>query len=76
MKRRPIVIVGRTREQFAEHERAKRLIGDLILAAKAACPYVPDTVAAPNGGTLPVGLDLKRAVDGCQAFLAETGEAY
>jgi hypothetical protein len=63
-------------EQIARHEEAKRLIGDLILAAKAACPYVPDRVAAPNGGTLPVGLDLARAVENVQAFLAETGEEY
>jgi len=77
MKRRPIVIVGRTREQLAEHLRAKRLIGDLIRAALAACPYCPDTVANPRGGgTLPVGLDLTRAVENVQAFLAETGEAY
>jgi len=68
--------VGRTPEQLAEHETAKRLIGDLILAAKAACPYVPDRVANPKGGTLPVGLNLARAVEAVQAFLAETGEAY
>ena len=76
MKRRALLLVGRTPEQLAEHERAKRLIGDLILAAKAACPYVPDKVAAPGGGILPIGLDLTRAVEGVQAFLAETGEEY
>ena len=76
MKRRAVFMTGRTPDQLAEHLEAKRLIGDLILAAKAACPYVPDKVAAPGGGTLSVGLDLKRAVDGCQAFLAETGEEY
>jgi hypothetical protein len=70
------VIVGRTREQLAERLKAKRLIGDLILAAKAACPYVPDHVAGPNGGTLPVGRNLTRAVENVQAFLAETGEEY
>jgi hypothetical protein len=61
--------------KLAEHEKtAKRLIGDLILAAKVACPYVPDTVAAPEGGTLPVGLDLTRAVKEIQGFQAVTGE--
>jgi hypothetical protein len=58
------------------HLEAKRLIGELILAAQAACPYVPDRVAAPGGGTLPIGLDLSRAVENVQAFLAETGEEY
>jgi hypothetical protein len=76
MKRRTAGIVGRTPEQLAERLEARRLIDDLILAAKAACPYVPDTVAAPTGGTLPVGLDLKRAVKNVQAFLAVTGEEY
>jgi hypothetical protein len=62
--------------KLAEHEKAKRLIGDLILAAKVACPYVPDTVAAPEGGTLPIGRNLARAVENVQAFLAVTGEEY
>ena len=35
MKRRPVFMVGRTPEQLAEHLEAKRLIGDLILVAKA-----------------------------------------
>jgi hypothetical protein len=76
MKRRAVVIVGRTPDQLAEHLKAKSLIGDLILAAKAACPYVPDKVAAPSGGTLPIGQNLTRAVDAVQTFLAETEEAY
>jgi hypothetical protein len=62
--------------RLAEHVRAKRLIGELITAAKAACPYVPAHVAAPTGGLVPVGRNLSRAVANVQAFLAVTGEEY
>jgi hypothetical protein len=71
MKPRFVVMVGRTPEQLAQHEEAKRLIGDLIMAAKAACPFVPECV-----GSLPIGRDLTRAVENVQAFLAVSGEEY
>jgi len=74
-RQRPIVVLSATPVQIADHLEAKRLIANLIDAARAACPYVPDTVAAPEGGTLPVGLDLTRAVKEIQGFQAVTGEA-
>jgi hypothetical protein len=73
-RRVPVVVLSATSVQIADHLEAKRLIANLIDAARAACPYVPDTVAAPEGGgTLPVGVDLARAVKEIQGFQAVTG---
>ena len=77
MKRRrrvPVLVLSASPVQIADHLEAKRLIANLIDAARAACPYVPDKVAAPEGGTLPVGLDLARAVKEVEGFQAVTGE--
>ena len=76
MKRRrvPVLVLTATPPQIADHLEAKRLLANLIDAARAACPYVPDKVAAPEGGgTLPIGLDLKRAVKEIEGFQAVTG---
>ena len=54
-------------------EEADR-IGALLKAARAACPYVPDTVAAPEGGTLPIGLDLSRAIEALESRAHATEE--
>jgi hypothetical protein len=74
-RRVPVLVLSPSPVQIADHLEAKRLIANLIDAARAACPYVPDKVAAPEGGgTLPVGLDLTRAVKEIQGFQAVTGE--